>query len=333
MMKGRVGKSLLVLFLIIIMFGSVGASSVFAASNEVYLGGFPLGFDLSSEGALIAGLSEVVCEDGLRIPAKESGLKSGDYILSLNGKKITKAEDIDEVLINYDGNPIIAEIKTENGKEIKNLTPVKDISGKYKLGVLIRDYLSGLGTVTFVAQSGKFVSLGHPITDDEGNLLTVAGGLVYRCEITSVEKGSRGHAGELKGQVLRNKVIGTVAANTAVGLSGEFTDKNVYIGLTKMQIDSPKQGPAEIYATVSGQKPTKYSAAIIKTDLGDKQNKNIVIKITDERLIEAAGGIVRGMSGSPIVQDGKIVGAVTHVFLNDSTRGYGISIAKMASVI
>ena len=100
-----------------------------------------------------------------------------------------------------------------------------------------------------------------------------------------------------------------------------------------MQIDSPKQGPAEIYATVSGQKPTKYSAAIIKTDLGDKQNKNIVIKITDERLIEAAGGIVRGMSGSPIVQDGKIVGAVTHVFLNDSTRGYGISIAKMASVI
>lgn len=304
---------------------------VFANTDEVYLGGFALGFDLTGEGALIAGLSEVVCEDGIFIPAKDAGLKAGDIILSLNGKRIYKADDIDEVLSSYNENGVIAEILSEGKKQIKNLYPKKDIGGNYKFGILIRDYLSGLGTVTFITKNGDFFSLGHPITDENGNLLKVSGGLVYECNITGIEKSTRGHAGELKGDILRNKIIGTVFENSFTGITGKFTDKKIYSSLKKMQVGTAKQGNAELYATISGKTSLKYSCAIIKTDENDKRNKNLVIKITDERLIDSAGGIVRGMSGSPIVQDGKLVGAVTHVFLNDSTRGYGISVSKMSN--
>lgn len=330
-MKKRSFRRGILLLIIITLLFSVVSTEVFAFDDSVYLGGFTLGFDLSGEGALIVGLSEVVCDDGVCIPAKDAGLKSGDYILSLNGKKINKAEDIDEVLEKYDGKGIIAEILSDNQKQIRNIFPKKDISGKYKFGILVRDYLSGLGTVTFVTKDGEFYSLGHPITDEEGKLLKVSGGNVYCCNISDVEKGTRGHAGELKGDIIRDKILGTVYENSAIGLTGKFTDKSYYKKLPSLQCGLAKQGVAEIYATIDGMQIEKYSAAIIKADENDKFNKNLVIKITDRRLIESAGGIVRGMSGSPIVQNGKIVGAVTHVFLNDSTRGYGISIARMLS--
>lgn len=316
--------------LMLTMFIMPGASAAYA-SEDIYLGGFTLGFDLSGEGALIAGLSEIVSDDGVFLPAKDAGLKIGDIILSLNGKRIYKADDIDEILTNYDGNGIITEVLSDNKKQLKNIYPKKDLSGNYKLGILIRDYLSGLGTVTFINQNGDFFSLGHPITDESGNLLKVSGGNVYECTITGIDKSTRGHAGELKGELIRDKILGTVFANTSTGLTGKFTDKKYYSHLRKMQLGTAKQGSAEIYATISGNVPVKYSIAIVKTDETDKRNKNLVIKITDDRLIDSAGGIVRGMSGSPIVQDGKIVGAITHVFLNDSTRGYGISISKMVS--
>lgn len=316
--------------LMLTMFIIPGASVTFA-SGDVYLGGFALGFDLSGEGALIAGFSEIVSDDGVYLPAKDAELKIGDIILSLNGKRIYKADDIDEILANYDGNGIITEILSDNKKQLKNIYPKKDLSGNYKLGILIRDYLSGLGTVTFIKQNGDFFSLGHPITDEVGNLLKVSGGNVYECTINGIDKSTRGHAGELKGKLIRDEILGTVFANTPTGLTGKFTDTKYYSHLRKMQIGTAKQGGAEIYATINGKVPIKYSVAIVKTDEFDKKNKNLVIKITDERLVDTAGGIVRGMSGSPIVQDGKIVGAITHVFLNDSTRGYGISISKMIS--
>lgn len=327
----RIKRLIIVLLLIATISTNIYTqnTAVFASNDELYLGGFVLGFDLTGEGALIAGLSEVVCEDGVFLPAKEIGLKTGDIILSLNGKRIYQAADIDSVLSSYDGKGVIAEILSDGKKQIKNIYPKKDIGGNYKFGILIRDYLSGLGTVTFVTKKGEFFSLGHPITDDEGNLLKVSGGHVYECNITGIDKSSRGHAGELIGDILRNKTIGTVSENSHTGLSGKFTEKKIFSNRSTMPFGSAKQGAAELYATIYGNKTNKYSCSIIKTDDNDKKNKNLVIKITDERLIDAAGGIVRGMSGSPIVQDGKIVGAVTHVFLNDSTRGYGISISKM----
>lgn len=328
----HVARSILLIVLVGLFFFS-SSVRVYASEGELFIGGFPLGFDLSGEGVLVVGFSEVVCEDGVFVPVKDSGITVGDYILSLNGKAVNKADDVDELLKDYDGHGIIAEILSEGKKQIKNLYPKKDLSGKYKLGVMIRDYLSGLGTVTFVKENGEFCSLGHPITDEEGTLLNISGGLIYGCKITSVEKGVRGQAGELQGLILRNKVLGKASANTAVGLIGKLSDKSAYLGLKRIASGTAKPGSAEIYATIEGETPQKYTISIVKTDENDKRNKNLVIKITDEKLIEQAGGIVRGMSGSPIIQDGRLVGAVTHVFLNDSTRGYGISVAKMLQAL
>ena len=308
-------------------FGRADAAEL--GENEVYLGGFPLGFDLEGEGAHVVGLAEVVCSDGVYLPAKDAGIKAGDVIVSLDGKKINVAQDIDGVLTLYNGGGIVAEITSDGNKRICNVYPVKDLSGKYKIGVLIRDYLSGLGTVTFVKPDGEFYSLGHPIADEYNNLLKVGGGYCYKCVITGVVKGERGRAGELKGNILRSQRLGIVSENTAIGLTGKFEDKNVYLSRPVVKIGEPAAGSAQIYATVDGSEPEVYSISIVKVDKNDKENKNMVIKITDEKLISAAGGIVQGMSGSPIVQGGKIVGAVTHVFLNDAARGYAISIDSM----
>ncbi len=293
------------------------------------MGGFTLGFDLSSKGAYVVGLSEVICADDVYLPAREAGIKSGDYILSINGKEIYTAEDIDNVLKNYTDGGLIVEVLSHEEKSIKYVYPKKDLSGNYKIGVLIRDYLSGIGTVTLIDSDGDFVSLGHPIVDEEGSMLQVGGGEVYNCKIIGVIKGERGRAGELSGTILRNQVIGTAYRNSEVGLFGRITKKEVLDNLQKISIGEPVPGNAVIYATVNGLKYGKYTISIVKVINNEKNNKDLVIKVTDERLIEYTGGIVQGMSGSPIVQDGKLVGAVTHVFLNDSTRGYGISIQKM----
>lgn len=323
----KILKRLIVILILTVILLS-NYSLTFAEPNLYYIGGYPLGFDLSGEGALIVGISEVICEDDIYLPARDAGLKSGDYILSLNGKEIKTAEDIDQVLKGYNGGPIIAEILSNGEKSIKNLYPKLDLSGTYKIGVLIRDYLSGIGTVTLVNQDGKFASLGHPIIDEEGKLLGVGGGLTYKCKIIGIVKGERGRAGELSGSIIRNEIIGDIVKNSPVGLMGKFDDD--FYKTEKFELANPKPGNAEIYTTISGCNPMKYTISIVKVEK-DKENRDIVVKITDEKLIKYAGGIVQGMSGSPIVQNGKIVGAITHVFLNDPTRGYGIRIDKMVS--
>ena len=331
-MKVKLKRFFILIIICISLFSSL--TKVYADEEIYYLGGFPLGFDLSGEGALIVGLSEVICSDDIYLPARDAGLKSGDYILSLNGKKITCAADIDEVLKNYSkGDYVIAEILTNGKKCIKNIYPKMDLSGQYKLGVLIRDYLSGLGTVTLIKSNGDFCSLGHPILDEEGNLLGVGGGFAYACTINGVVKGERGKAGELKGSIVRTNVLGSVKKNSEVGITGRFDNVKQLDGLNRYQIGQAMPGNAEIYTTVNGSNPKKYSISIIKVDENDKSNKHMVIRVTDEKLISYAGGIVQGMSGSPILQNGKIVGAVTHVFLNDSTRGYAICIDKMLQVL
>lgn len=322
------------LFLILIAVVSTSQFSVYASEERLYyLGGFPVGFDLSGKGALVVGLSEVICEDDIYLPAKDAGIKSGDYILSLNGKEIKTASDIDEVLQKYTEGCVIAEILSNNKKSIVNIYPKKDLTGIYKIGVLIRDYISGIGTVTIINEQGEFISLGHSIIDEEGTLLSVGDGKAFSCDIVGIKKGERGIAGELKGNILRGKNLGCVYLNSYVGLVGKFYDLNNLPQKTKLPLGEPSLGNAQIYTTINGNLPESYSISIIKIDNNAKNNKNMVIKITDEKLVKCTGGIVQGMSGSPIIQNGKIVGAVTHVFLNDSTRGFAININKMAKEI
>ena len=199
--------------------------------------------------------------------------------------------------------------------------------------MLIRDELSGIGTVTYIEKgSGRFGSLGHAVCDEERDSLSIADASVYLCSIIGVNRGERGRAGDLKGLFLSDYKIASADKVCETGLYGTFDDGYDCSALPTVEIaplSAATIGSAVIYSTVDGTVPQAYDVAIAKVDPNNKQNKNFVIKVTDEELLRETGGIVQGMSGSPIVQDGKLIGAVTHVFLNDPTRGYGIGIEKM----
>ena len=306
--------------------------NVSAQSLEVYVGGMPAGFTMGLGGAQIVGVCEVLTEDGVCCPAKESQLKVGDIILTYGGVRIDSAADIDKALSASGGKDAEISIRREEEQFSRKITPVKDLScGKYKLGVLIRDSVSGLGTVTYIEKDSlRFGSLGHAVSDERGEKLSLQKGTIYACSIVNVIRGERGRAGELKGLFINEKGIASADRNCDAGIYGVFSKE---FDLTDRPLvetsTNAVPGKAVIYSTIDGTKPKEYSVSIVKVDTMNNKNKNFVLKITDEALLKATGGIVQGMSGSPILQNGKLIGAVTHVFLNDPSRGYGISVANM----
>ena len=323
-------KLLLTIFILFLTF-TISLSGNFAYANSnlnMYLGGFTAGFTVNSKGVTVIGLTEVFTEDGLCSPAKTAGIIKGDVILNLNGTEIHTASDVYTVLKKYKSGYIVTQIERNGNIIIKDVFPEKDMTGEYKLGVFLRDGLTGLGTVTYVLEDGTFASLGHPVTDDSGKVISVVGGNAYNVNVIGVNKAERGNPGELKGLFISKTPTGKITANTAVGLFGKFNNFNCK-NYQKTEVGTAKIGYAEIYSTVDGEKVEKYSIEILKTDMRNTVTKNLVIKVTDKNLLSYTGGILQGMSGSPIVQNGKIVGAVTHVFVNDATRGFGISIQNM----
>ena len=227
-------------------------------------------------------------------------------------------------------NQNIVELKIKRNDEIiyKKITPVKDLSGKNKLGLFIRENINGIGTLTFI-KDRKFASLGHPIICDNGEILEIVDGDLYNCNISSIKKGVKNCPGELSGVFNKDITIGKISKNRISGVYGEIGDRYDLSKHKKISVGEAKIGKAKIYSTINGEEPKEYDISIIKTDDGIANSKNLVIKITDKNLLEQTGGIVQGMSGSPIVQNGKIIGAVTHVFVNDPTRGYGVYIDWM----
>lgn len=315
------------------LFYTCSALGVAAQPSEVYIGGMPAGFTLGLEGAQVIGVCEILTRDGAACPARDAQLSVGDMIVEFNGVLIRSAEDIGAALKNYKGGA--ATITVKDGKESskKQITPALDaVTGQFKLGVLIRDSIAGIGTVTYIEKdSHRFGSLGHAVTGNEGELMPISGeGSMYRCSIVNVVKGERGKAGELKGLFINDACVATADKNCETGIYGTFSAEYDYSALSTVEIgENASPGKASIYATVDGLSPKEYSVSIVKVDAQNGQNKNFVLKVTDKELLEETGGIVQGMSGSPIVQNGKLVGAVTHVFLNDPTRGYGIAIENM----
>ena len=299
-----------------------------AQTNYLYLGGEVLGFTIKTEGATVVGFTDVITDKGLISPCKNAGIEVGDIIYNMGENKVNSASDVALALSKYNGGEIITKISHNGQIRLVDLYPVKDLNGEYKLGVYLRDDLSGLGTVTFYRDDGSFASLGHPVSDEEGKSYSVIGGNVFNCSIVGVNKASRGKAGELKGMFLGDSAIGKINKNTNVGLYGKIDNLSLKNKI-KIEWARAKQGKAKIYSTVDGISPKYYDIDIVKTDYFSTSNKNLVIKISDKDLINYTGGILQGMSGSPIIQDGKLVGAVTHVFVNDSSRGYGISIDNM----
>lgn len=307
----------------------------YSDKSGLYLGGFPAGFLLNTTTVEVVGVCDVLTSDGIASPARECGIKSGDIIEKINDREIKATQDVNDAL-NEDYKKFVITISRDGQTQEMDITPVVDLSSKCKkLGLLVKDSVNGVGTVTFIdVKNKKFGSLGHPVTDSENNRMEVSGGTVYGCIIYSVKKGVRGNPGELKGIFENNKTVGTVALNCSCGIFGKLSEDFDTSALTAVEtapLSSVKPGKAEIYSTVNGNQCKKYDISIVKVDEKNKDNRNFVIKIDDDELIEQSGGIVQGMSGSPIVQNGKLVGAVTHVFINDPTRGFGIGIDKMLS--
>lgn len=299
-------------------------------TEYVYIGGIPAGFMISAGGAQVIGTCGVTTDNGNESPAVKAGIKTGDLITKAGGITIQNISDLNSILEKNQEKDIELTIKRGNNIENITVTPKFDkVSKKYKIGVLIRDTVSGIGTITYIdASNRKFGSLGHTVGS---NNVIPQDSKLYQCSIVGAVKGVRGKAGELHGMFLSENSLGEMQKTCNCGIFGKIYDNVDLTNFQKAEANSyeAKPGKGHILSTISGQTPIKYEIEVVKVDKDNRENKNFVLKITDESLIDVTGGIVQGMSGSPIIQNGKLIGAVTHVFLNDPTRGYGIAIEKM----
>jgi stage IV sporulation protein B len=305
-------------------------------------GGQSIGVKLNTVGVLVVGHHLVNTEDGKKSPGEIAGIKIGDIITEINGSKIEKMTDVAPFVQNagQSGEALDMVISRENGKFKTKLTPLKDKGeNSYKLGLYIRDSAAGIGTMTFVhPQSKKYGALGHVISDmDTKKPIVVEDGQIVRSTVTSIEKGSNGDPGEKLARFSSDReIVGNITKNSPFGIFGVLNkelkngimDKPLPIALSHQV----KEGPAKILTVVNDDRVEEFEIEIVST-IPQKfpATKGMVIKVTDPKLLEKTGGIVQGMSGSPIIQDGKLIGAVTHVFVNDPTSGYGVHIEWMLS--
>lgn len=304
----------------------------------VYPGGFPLGFTMECQGVIVVSIGDVLTERGLINPMKNKNIKVGDIVYSINGEVVSSASQM-QILLNKDDNMFV-ELEIHRGAEIikERVEKVKELSTKmYRLGLWIRDNAAGVGTLTYIREDNfRFGALGHPVCDiDTGRTMPVSGGNIYKCNIVGFNKGVRGNPGELRGLFLKTGLrVGVLDNNNNFGVYGKINSEYVdSMNVKPIQVgfrDSVKTGKATILSTIEGGKPEEYDIEIIKLNYQNSSDKkSMVIRITDERLLNSTGGIVQGMSGSPIIQSGKLVGAVTHVFVSDPSKGFGVYIDWM----
>lgn len=309
--------------------------AAYAVGEAVYPGGMPIGVTINLDGLLVTDVTGIATSTGNMCPAKDCGVNPGDILLSANGIKLEKSSQLTEIV--EKNSDIVLSVKRGSYQFTTIVSPVIDcISGNKKLGLFVRNNTSGIGTMTYMRSDGSYGALGHPIINSAtGEIIEVKSGKLYESKILGLTKGRSGKAGELKGMIKREcGEIGTVDENTPYGIYGTLTKK-----MTNDISDEPmtaagrtaaRCGKAKILTTIEGEKPKFYDIEIVKcVKQKKKSEKGLVLKVTDKELIEKSGGIVQGMSGSPIFQNDKLIGAVTHVFINDPTRGYGIYIDFM----
>ena len=305
---------------------------------ELYAGGNSVGVRVSTDGVLAVGYSSLTLGEGeIESPAQNGGIQIGDRLISVNGDKIKNSKDLSKK-INESKSENVEILIERNGEKItKNINLSKNADGDYKIGLWVRDSTAGVGTLTFYdKESGKYGAIGHPITDSETEkILSIKNGDLLNSSIISIKKGVKGNPGELRGIFSSDKTpIGNVTGNTQCGIFGSMNKENFKnINNKTYKVgwrDEIQPGPAQIITTIDEEGPKLYDIEIVKLAKQDSiSTKSMVIKITDERLLEKTGGVVQGMSGSPIIQNDKIIGAVTHVLVNKPEIGYGIYIEWM----
>ena len=319
------------------------AARVETASTEHYLypGGQSIGILLRTDGILVVGKSAVIDQDGNSFyPASKAGIDVGDVIVSINGMQVTHDDQL-AFLVNQfgsQGQEITLHIKRKNKEMDKVVVPVYCQESKsYRIGLYIRDNAGGVGTLSFIdAETGKYGALGHMISNqDTQEKIDIIKGKLVLADIEGIKKGLEGYPGEKIGRFVDNHSLGTIEKNSTAGIYGEFTDEDFLASnpyhqlMPTAAIADIQLGEAEILTVLEGNKVESFTVKIEKIKPYDREGKGLVLKVTDPVLLEKTGGIVQGMSGSPIIQNGKIIGAVTHVLVNDPTKGYGIFIEDM----
>ncbi len=299
----------------------------------VMVSGAPFGIKMFSDGALVVGFSDILGENGYCNPAREAGIKLGDRIISVEGAPVHSNDELSAALKNSPSDTVNLQLERDDQPIILQVHLQHGTAGKGKLGVWVRDSSAGIGTMTFwEPESNRFAGLGHAISDtDTGRSIALLSGEVSRVNITGFAAGAPGLPGELKGEFLeKSGALGKIASNQAQGVYGTLTET---LGGTPYEVAAAQEitkGPAQILTTISGTEPQYYDVVIERIALRTSDpNKNMILRVTDKRLLDSTAGIVQGMSGSPILQNGRLVGAVTHVLVNDPTRGYGIFAQEM----
>ncbi|MGN0272601.1 MAG: SpoIVB peptidase [Lachnospiraceae bacterium] len=304
--------------------------------RKVLPGGVPVGIYVKTDGILVIGTSPVNGADGISTEPAKYLLKSGDYIQTVNGERVNTKEELMSKINAYGAEKIVFGIKREGEETEVAVEPVMTGENAYKAGIWVRDDLAGVGTLTYTGRNGNYGALGHGVSDaDTSTLIDMSSGLLYETNIIGIVKGVRGTPGELMGVINYSNqyCIGSVTQNEPTGVYGKIDDipqglekeKEVEVGY-KQEISV---GKANIISTVDGERK-EYEIEITGVNYNTREaNKGIEFRVTDEELLEVTGGIVQGMSGSPIIQNGKWIGAVTHVFVQDPAKGYGIFAEKM----
>lgn len=290
--------------------------------------GKAIGMKLYTDGVLVVGMSEI---NGKK-PYENSGIQEGDRIVEINHEKIDSTNDLIETVNQCDGTVLEVTYKRDEETMTASIQPVKTNEDEYKLGLWVRDAAAGVGTMTFYEpSSGMFAALGHGITDiDTSELISIASGELVTTQILSIVKGEKGVPGEVRGTIEKSTLLGTISKNTNYGVYGKVTNP-VRLNInqsSEMEValrNEIKTGKAQILCQLDNGKVESYDIEIQKLFLNNNENnKSMLIKVTDEKLLEKTGGIIQGMSGAPIIQNGKFIGAVTHVLINDPTVGYGV---------
>jgi len=315
-------KTLISFFTALFLFPNI----VFAYSDYIYAGGENIGIDVKSDGVVIVGTYKVGNID----ISKSSGLRTGDIIVSINNHAITNVKDLSNIINNVDDKTIKIGYKRNNVLDYTNLDLYK-VNNEYKTGLYVKDSVTGIGTLTYIDPETKiFGALGHEIIEkNSGMILDIDSGTIFHSEVVGIEPSSIGIPGEKRAKYYSNLVIGNIYENTNKGIFGNYINNFENDKLYKVaSLKDIKKGPAKIRTVTSGTEVKEYDINIIGINNNGK-TKNIVFEITDKELLEITGGVIQGMSGSPIIQGEYIIGAVTHVVIENPKKGYGIFIVNM----